>query len=182
MRELQGGYAEQLKVIGLERGIEGSKAKHQDIKRYYSTIKAEQAELSKQVDQFTRRKIRKPSRADIERVLVANQRANEHLAEQQGNVEYAQGEVRELVDQMERQRKRMARQIKEGREAQEKVRELKKDIKERKDYTIKLLHGALKRLGYDSNEELEKQHDIAQERERRRDRGDGVVKLKRKCH
>ncbi|MFN2455490.1 MAG: MobV family relaxase [Pyrinomonadaceae bacterium] len=39
-REFQTRYAEKMKVLGLERGIEKSRARHQDIKRFYGAINA----------------------------------------------------------------------------------------------------------------------------------------------
>lgn len=70
MKSLQNTYYESVKMIGLERGIKGSKAKHQDLKHYYSTIKAEQKELYRKAYGFTKRRIRKPSREDIKRAIM----------------------------------------------------------------------------------------------------------------
>lgn len=39
MREMQTSFAQKVQHIGLERGIEGSKAIHQDVKRFYEVIK-----------------------------------------------------------------------------------------------------------------------------------------------
>ena len=46
MRDLQTSFAQKVEHLGLERGIEGSKAKHQDIKRFYEIIKHEPQFLS----------------------------------------------------------------------------------------------------------------------------------------
>ena len=46
MRDLQTSFAQKVEHLGLERGIEGSKAKHQDIKRFYEVIKQEPQFLS----------------------------------------------------------------------------------------------------------------------------------------
>jgi len=40
LRDLQTSYADALKELGLQRGIESSKAKHQTIKRYYALVNA----------------------------------------------------------------------------------------------------------------------------------------------
>jgi len=40
LREMQTSYADALKELGLQRGIEHSKAKHQTIKRYYALVNA----------------------------------------------------------------------------------------------------------------------------------------------
>lgn len=39
MRDMQTSFAEKVKDLGIERGIEGSKAIHQDVKRFYEAIK-----------------------------------------------------------------------------------------------------------------------------------------------
>jgi hypothetical protein len=46
MREMQTSFAKKVEHLGLERGIEGSKAIHQDVKRFYEVIKKEPQFLS----------------------------------------------------------------------------------------------------------------------------------------
>lgn len=168
MSELQTSFYEQVKNYSLERGIKGSKAKHQTLKRYYATVKSEQKELERKVDNFTKRRIRKPSREDIERVIVANERANKQLESREGDVNYGEHELQRKQAETERRRRLLESELREGKEAKKKVRELEKIIETQKDYTIDLLHKALTRLGHDSMDEMNIQHKI---QERERDRG-----------
>lgn len=45
MREMQDSYAQKMKPLGLERGLEGSKAQHTSIKEFYGIIKADKTQL-----------------------------------------------------------------------------------------------------------------------------------------
>lgn len=47
LRDLQDCYADKLAPLGLQRGIEGSKAKHESIKAFYGRVKAPAPELPK---------------------------------------------------------------------------------------------------------------------------------------
>jgi len=46
LREMQSDYARQMEPFGLARGVEGSKAKHQTVKRFYGALAHETPEIS----------------------------------------------------------------------------------------------------------------------------------------
>ena len=49
MSQMQSDFADQVRFLGLERGIEGSKAKHTRIKEYYAKINQNEVEVQKNV-------------------------------------------------------------------------------------------------------------------------------------
>ena len=46
---MQSDFANQVKSLGLERGIEGSKAKHTRIKEYYAKVNQDEVEIQRNV-------------------------------------------------------------------------------------------------------------------------------------
>ena len=49
MSQMQSDFANQVKSLGLERGIEGSKAKHTKIKEYYAKVNQDEVEIQRNV-------------------------------------------------------------------------------------------------------------------------------------
>ena len=49
MSQMQSDFANQVKSLGLERGIEGSKAKHTRIKEYYAKVNQDEVEIQRNV-------------------------------------------------------------------------------------------------------------------------------------
>ena len=49
MSQMQSDFADQVRDLGLERGIEGSKAKHTRIKEYYAKVNQDEVEIQRNV-------------------------------------------------------------------------------------------------------------------------------------
>jgi archaellum component FlaC len=52
MRKTQDEYAQAMKPFGLERGLEGSKAKHEDVKEYYTRINHDLPKIKKELQEL----------------------------------------------------------------------------------------------------------------------------------
>ena len=49
MSQMQSDFADQVRSLGLERGVEGSKAKHTKIKEYYAKVNQDEVEIQRNV-------------------------------------------------------------------------------------------------------------------------------------
>jgi hypothetical protein len=102
LRQLQTDYATAMKPFGLERGIEGSRAQHVDMKHIYGLQQQErqaiQKELSPIQQETTHLKVSKPDMLDLlnlerwrqQQEAQINAEYNRRLAEVQNAAKYAQ--------------------------------------------------------------------------------------------
>lgn len=117
MQSMQDGYAEAVKIDGLERGIKGSKAKHTDIKRWYAVGLPKARE---QVKELTERAL--AIGANIERTLekqfkdLANA-FERHREKQQENSQYLERTqqhtvllTRAIIEETEEEKKQRQQQ------------------------------------------------------------------------
>jgi hypothetical protein len=139
MAQMQTEYAEKMRKFGLERGIEGSKAKHQKVKRWYGWNERKERQIQAEV-----KKLAKPTPPPEKRLFQSRKKRNEELKnwqkeESRNNkrlVELAgrsQNSVQILAEQVESLKRQNARMTLENQALTEDRGKLMEEVELNKD-------------------------------------------------
>lgn len=125
MRQLQTEFAEKMHSLGLERGLEGSRAKHTEIKRYYAHVNEPQRDPEQQVT-FTKTPLPEPVRGMGGLRPEPNEEYGERVrrAVLKGVVPMVK-ELRKQVEDLKRDNKRLAGYTRWSRDKAQHYREMK---------------------------------------------------------
>lgn len=130
MSDLQSSYAIDMREFGLERGLKGSSAKHEDIRRFY-------AELNRAKDSVPEVKPGEPAQAYKERVLASLETM--HMSTLRDIKEKERESRRRLDsgfierrDEIARERNAFFSELEEGKEKKAKLESEISDLKEKK--------------------------------------------------
>lgn len=108
---LQDSYAEQMKQFGLERGMKGSKAKHKDIKKFYTELnhaigsvpKPKKGELATEYYQRFQNNLNSLEAFYIERVLKRQRSAEEWITNKLNSIN---NEIQEERDRLKQEQEK----------------------------------------------------------------------------
>jgi len=125
MRELQNEFAEKMHSLGLERGLEGSRAKHTEIQRYYAHVNEPQRDPEQSVT-FTKTPLPEPVRGMGGLRPEPNEEYGERVrrAVLKGVVPMVK-ELRKQVEDLKRDNKRLAGYTRWSRDKAQHYREMK---------------------------------------------------------
>jgi hypothetical protein len=177
----QGSYAEAVKPLGLERGIEGSRATHQRVKTHYGVLQvAAEAQVPMfTVDELKPRKLRPETIA--ERVLGVSESPEGVIARLNAKVQGKFGPIAEnaATAVLERRRaiemQQTAEQLKKAaapmRGFKQLFDKLTPDQKKMAAETFKTLIGDMERMGLENERKREVERQQTREREQERGRG-----------
>ncbi|MFY0675723.1 MAG: plasmid recombination protein [Neptuniibacter sp.] len=87
LSKLQDRYADAMKPLGIERGVKGSKAKHQVVKQYYTAVNSSTNQPTKQLKSSTYRVEKADLSARINPEQFAQEQVNKALEQQKKQLE-----------------------------------------------------------------------------------------------